>query len=126
MNNIDRVIEQLHRIKATGTTITIDDFGSGYSSLSYLNRLPVDILKVDREFVKDIPEDLNDMEITSAIIAIAHKLNLKVIAEGVENIDQRDFLVINKCDYAQGYYFSKPLSFEDLYSFFTDDQRKSA
>ena len=66
------------------------------------------------------------MEITSAIIAIAHKLNLKVIAEGVENIDQRDFLVINKCDYAQGYYFSRPLTFEDLYSFFTDSQLKSA
>ena len=126
MNNIDRVIDQLNRIKSTGTTITIDDFGSGYSSLSYLKRLPVDILKVDREFVRDIPEDLNDMEITSAIIAIAHKLNLKVIAEGVENIDQRDFLVINKCDYAQGYYFSRPLTFEDLYSFFTDSQLKSA
>ncbi|UZE94608.1 putative bifunctional diguanylate cyclase/phosphodiesterase [Alkalimarinus alittae] len=126
MNNIDKVIEQLNRIKSTGSTITIDDFGSGYSSLSYLKRLPVDILKVDREFVRDIPEDLNDMEITSAIIAIAHKLNLKVIAEGVENIDQRDFLVINKCDYAQGYYFSKPLTFEDLYRFFTAEQLKSA
>ncbi|WP_250658057.1 putative bifunctional diguanylate cyclase/phosphodiesterase [Alkalimarinus coralli] len=126
MNNIDRVIEQLNRIKSSGITITIDDFGSGYSSLSYLKKLPVDILKVDRQFVRDIPEDLNDMEITSAIIAIAHKLNLKVIAEGVENIDQRDFLVINKCDYAQGYYFSKPLTFEDLYSFFTASQLKSA
>ena len=126
MDNIDKVIEQLNRIKQTGTTITIDDFGSGYSSLSYLKRLPVDILKVDREFVKDIPDDLNDMEITSAIIAIAHKLNLKVIAEGVETIDQRDFLVINKCDFAQGYYFSKPLSFEDLYEFFTLEELKSA
>lgn len=126
MDNIDKVIEQLNRIKSTGSTITIDDFGSGYSSLSYLKRLPVDILKVDREFVKDIPEDLNDMEITSAIIAIAHKLNLKVIAEGVENIDQRDFLVINRCDYAQGYYFSRPLTFEDLYRFFSEDQRQSA
>ncbi|MFD2230461.1 putative bifunctional diguanylate cyclase/phosphodiesterase [Alkalimarinus sediminis] len=126
MDDIDKVIQQLNRIKSAGITITIDDFGSGYSSLSYLKRLPVDILKVDREFVRDIPDDLNDMEITSAIIAIAHKLNLKVIAEGVENIDQRDFLVINKCDYAQGYYFSRPLTFEDLYSFFTAGQLKSA
>ncbi len=126
MDNIEKVIEQLNRIKSTGTTITIDDFGSGYSSLSYLKRLPVDILKVDRAFVKDIPDDLNDMEITSAIIAIAHKLNLKVIAEGVETTDQRDFLVINECDFAQGYYFSKPLSFEDLYDFFTLEERKSA
>ena len=126
MDNIDKVIEQLNRIKKTGTTITIDDFGSGYSSLSYLKRLPVDTLKVDRKFVKDIPDDLNDMEITSAIIAIAHKLNLKVVAEGVETIDQRDFLVINKCDYAQGYYFSKPLSFENLYNFFTEEILESA
>ncbi|WP_020407255.1 GGDEF and EAL domain-containing protein [Hahella ganghwensis] len=117
MGDIDLVIEKLKRLKATGVSITIDDFGSGYSSLSYLKKLPVDILKVDREFVRDIPEDLNDMEITSAVIAVAHKLNLKVIAEGVEDIDQRDFLMINKCDYAQGYFYSKPLPFEDLYQY---------
>lgn len=118
MDDIDAVIAQLQRLKSTGVTITIDDFGTGYSSLRYLKRLPVDLLKVDREFVKDIPEDLNDMEITSAIIAIAHKLGLKVIAEGVENNDQEDFLMINKCDFAQGYYFSKPMTFEDLYEHF--------
>ncbi len=116
MDDVEKVIDQLSRIKMTGVTITIDDFGSGYSSLSYLKRLPVDILKVDREFVRDIPDDLNDMEITSAVIAVAHKLNLKVVAEGVEDIDQRDFLVINKCDYAQGYLYSKPLTFEELYA----------
>ncbi len=126
MHDIDTVIGQLNKIKSTGSTITIDDFGSGYSSLSYLKSLPVDILKVDQEFVTDIPEDLNAMEIASAVIAVAHKLNLKVIAEGVENIDQRDFLVINKCDYAQGYFFSKPLSFEELSSFFINHARKSA
>ncbi len=126
MDDIDSVIEQLNRIKSTGVTITIDDFGSGYSSLSYLKKLPVDILKVDREFVRDIPDDLNDMEITSAVIAVAHKLNLKVVAEGVENIDQRDFLVINKCDYAQGFYFSKPLTFEELYDYFDRQIKLSA
>lgn len=126
MHDIDTVIGQLNKIKSTGSTITIDDFGSGYSSLSYLKSLPVDILKVDQEFVTDIPDDLNAMEIASAVIAVAHKLNLKVIAEGVENIDQRDFLVINKCDYAQGYFFSKPLSFEELSSFFINHARKSA
>lgn len=125
MDDIDKVIEQLNRIKSTGVTITIDDFGSGYSSLSYLKRLPVDILKVDRQFVRDIPDDISDMEITSAVIAVAHKLNLKVIAEGVENIDQRDFLVINKCDYAQGYFYSKPLSFEELYQFLQNDKLKA-
>ncbi|OZG69806.1 GGDEF domain-containing protein [Hahella sp. CCB-MM4] len=119
MGDIDLVIEKLKRLKSTGVSITIDDFGSGYSSLSYLKKLPVDILKVDREFVRDIPDDLNDMEITSAVIAVAHKLNLKVIAEGVEDIDQRDFLMINKCDFAQGFFFSKPLPFEDLYQYLT-------
>lgn len=126
MNDIDSVIAQLNNIKSTGTTITIDDFGSGYSSLSYLKSLPVDILKIDQSFVYDIPEDLNAMEIASAVIAVAHKLNLKVIAEGVENIDQRDFLVINKCDYAQGYFFSHPLTFTQLHSFFNEDELKTA
>lgn len=126
MNDIDSVIAQLNKIKSTGTTITIDDFGSGYSSLSYLKSLPVDILKIDQSFVYDIPEDLNAMEIASAVIAVAHKLNLKVVAEGVENIDQRDFLVINKCDYAQGYFFSHPLSFSQLHNFFSETDLKTA
>ena len=123
MHDIDTVIDQLNRIKSTGSTITIDDFGSGYSSLSYLRSLPVDILKIDQEFVRDIPEDLSAMEIASAVIAVAHKLNLKVVAEGVENIDQRDFLVINRCDYAQGYFFSRPLSYEGLYEFFLEEKQ---
>jgi len=122
MDDILSVTEQLQRIKDTGVTITIDDFGTGYSSLRYLKCLPVDVLKVDREFVQDIPDDLNDMEITSAVIAIAHKMGLKVIAEGVENLDQHDFLVINRCDMAQGYYFSRPLSFEAIYRKFGCDQ----
>lgn len=126
MNDIDSVIAQLSAIKSTGSTITIDDFGSGYSSLSYLKSLPVDILKIDQSFVADIPDDLNAMEIASAVIAIAHKLNLKVIAEGVENIDQRDFLVINNCDYAQGYFFSHPLSFKDIQTFFIESSLKTA
>lgn len=126
MNDIDSVIAQLNSIKSTGSTITIDDFGSGYSSLSYLKSLPVDILKIDQSFVYDIPEDLNAMEIASAVIAVAHKLNLKVVAEGVENIDQRDFLVINKCDYAQGYFFSRPLSFKQIHNFFIESELKSA
>jgi EAL domain-containing protein (putative c-di-GMP-specific phosphodiesterase class I) len=126
MNDIDSVIAQLNNIKKTGSTVTIDDFGSGYSSLSYLKSLPVDILKIDQSFVYDIPEDLNAMEIASAVIAVAHKLNLKVVAEGVENIDQRDFLVINKCDYAQGYFFSRPLTFKQLHNFFDESDLKTA
>ncbi len=117
MGDIEAVIRKLEKLKTTGISITIDDFGSGYSSLRYLKKLPVDVLKVDREFVRDIPDDINDMEITSAVIAVAHKLNLKVIAEGVEDIDQRDFLIINNCDYAQGYLYSQPLAFEALYDY---------
>ncbi len=126
MNDIDDVIALLNNIKSTGSTITIDDFGSGYSSLSYLKSLPVDILKIDQSFVYDIPDDLNAMEIASAVIAVAHKLNLKVVAEGVENIDQRDFLVINQCDYAQGYFFSRPLTFKQLHNFFIESDLKTA
>ncbi len=126
MSDMNRAICQLNKIKSTGSTLTIDDFGSGYSSLSYLKSLPVDTLKIDQSFVYDIPEDLNAMEIASAVIAISHKLNLKVVAEGVENIDQRDFLVINGCDYAQGYFFSHPLSCEDLQAFFESCERHSA
>ena len=126
MNDMNSAIEQLNRIKSTGSTLTIDDFGSGYSSLSYLKSLPVDTLKIDQSFVYDIPEDLNAMEIASAVIAIAHKLNLRVVAEGVENIDQRDFLVINGCDYAQGYFFSRPLSCVQMHAFFESCERHSA
>lgn len=126
MNDMNSAIKQLIKIKSTGSTLTIDDFGSGYSSLSYLKSLPVDTLKIDQSFVYDIPEDLNAMEIASAVIAIAHKLNLRVVAEGVENIDQRDFLVINGCDYAQGYFFSRPLSCVQMHAFFDSCERHSA
>lgn len=126
MHDMNSAINQLNKIKSTGSTLTIDDFGSGYSSLSYLKSLPVDTLKIDQSFVYDIPEDLNAMEIASAVIAIAHKLNLRVVAEGVENIDQRDFLVINGCDYAQGYFFSRPLSCIQMHAFFDSCERHTA
>ena len=126
MHDVNSAIKQLNKIKSTGSTLTIDDFGSGYSSLSYLKSLPVDTLKIDQSFVYDIPEDLNAMEIASAVIAIAHKLNLRVVAEGVENIDQRDFLVINGCDYAQGYFFSRPLSCIQMHAFFESCERHIA
>ncbi|RMF18987.1 MAG: EAL domain-containing protein [Gammaproteobacteria bacterium] len=112
-----RVISQLKRY---GVTLSIDDFGSGYSSLSYLRDLPVDMLKIDQSFIRDIPEQLADMEVTAAIIALAQRLSLKVVAEGVENEDQHDFLIINKCDYAQGFYYSPPLVYEQLYRYVSD------
>ena len=109
MGDVEAATSQLHQIKALGVSLSIDDFGTGYSSLSYLKRFPVDILKVDRSFVKDIPEDSNDMEITAAIIAMAQKLNLEVVAEGVETKEQVDFLANNNCYVVQGYYYSPPI-----------------
>ncbi|WP_462158732.1 bifunctional diguanylate cyclase/phosphodiesterase [Pseudoalteromonas sp. GB56] len=114
MGDVDTAIGQLHEIKRLGVSISIDDFGTGYSSLSYLKRFPVDVLKVDRSFVQDIPDDPNDMEITAAIIAMAQKLNLNVVAEGVETKEQMEFLKANNCFVVQGYYFSKPLTEEDV------------
>lgn len=118
MGNVEAAITQLHELKALGISISIDDFGTGYSSLSYLKRFPVDILKIDRSFVKDIPEDSNDMEITAAIIAMAQKLNLAVVAEGVETVEQVDFLRNNNCFIVQGYYFSPPIPESDLPALF--------
>jgi len=109
MENLDDAIAKLETIKALGILISIDDFGTGYSSLGYLKRLPVDIVKVDRSFVMDIPEDRDDMEITAAVIAMAHGLNYRVVAEGVETLEQLAFLNSKDCDYGQGYLFSRPL-----------------
>ncbi|MGH1372875.1 MAG: EAL domain-containing protein [Cellvibrionaceae bacterium] len=87
----------------------MDDFGTGYSSLSYLKILPVDTLKIDREFIKDIPDSESDMQISSVIIFLAKQLNFCVVAEGVETSEQLVFLKASQCDLAQGFYFSKPI-----------------
>ncbi|WP_196139254.1 bifunctional diguanylate cyclase/phosphodiesterase [Aliikangiella sp. G2MR2-5] len=113
MNNIEETINTLNQLKDLGLSLSIDDFGTGYSSLSYLKRFPVDTLKVDRTFVKDIPEDKSDMDITSAVIAMAHKLNLKVVAEGIESEAHVVFLKQNSCEVGQGYLFSKPVTAEE-------------
>jgi len=109
MRNADYTFEVLQRIRDMGVQISIDDFGTGYSSLSYLKRFPVDSLKVDRSFIRDVPHDSDDVAITQAIIAMAHSLGLKVIAEGVETEEQLHFLRELKCDLVQGYIFSEPL-----------------
>src|SRR5699024_6462371 len=102
------------KIKDLGISLSIDDFGTGYSSLGYLKRLPVNVVKVDRSFVADIPHDRDDMEITAAVVAMAHKLRYKVVAEGIETAEQYAFLRECGCDYGQGYYFSPPLSSPEL------------
>ncbi|ARN75801.1 EAL domain-containing protein [Oceanicoccus sagamiensis] len=120
MENLDDALIKLEALKALGILISIDDFGTGYSSLGYLKRLPVNIVKVDRSFVMDIPQDKDDMAITAAVIAMAHKLNYQVVAEGVETEEQLQFLESCQCDYGQGYYFSRPLPASDLEEFCND------
>jgi EAL domain-containing protein (putative c-di-GMP-specific phosphodiesterase class I) len=99
----------LTELRATGIYLSIDDFGTGYSSLAYLKRFPINSIKIDRSFIQDLPGDADSAAITRAIIAIADSLKLNVIAEGVENEAQMDFLRAHNCTEIQGYYFSKPL-----------------
>ncbi|WP_375740464.1 putative bifunctional diguanylate cyclase/phosphodiesterase [Pseudomonas boanensis] len=110
----DDTRHQLNCLKDLGVTLAMDDFGTGYSSLSYLKKFPIDVIKIDRSFIKDIPENQDDKEITSAVIAMAHKLKLKVVAEGIETPAQLGFLRRQQCDVGQGYLFDKPIAGQQL------------
>jgi EAL domain-containing protein (putative c-di-GMP-specific phosphodiesterase class I) len=114
MGQGEQAVSLLNAIKALGVGLAIDDFGTGYSSLAYLKRFPIDELKIDRSFVRDIPADTNDAEIAATIIAMAHTLRLKVVAEGVETEDQVQFLATHGCQTYQGYLFSPPKSAEEI------------
>ncbi|WP_371261934.1 EAL domain-containing protein [Pseudomonas sp. ML96] len=117
IQNLDDTIAKMHRLKKLGLSFAMDDFGTGYSSLTYLKRLPVDVLKIDQSFVRDATTDPNDAEIIRAIVAMARSLNLQMIAEGVEQPEQLEFLLQQGCHQYQGYLFSKPvplLEFHDL------------
>jgi len=109
MQDLDRIAGTLDALVALGVTVSMDDFGIGYSSLSYLKRLPIDVLKIDQSFVRDITNDPDDAAIVQAIIAMAHSLGIKVMAEGVETAEQLAFLRQHHCDGMQGYYFSRPV-----------------
>jgi diguanylate cyclase (GGDEF)-like protein len=114
MRNVDDTTENMKRFSAAGLRLSIDDFGTGYSSLGYLRQFPVDALKIDRSFVKDLHTSGDDAAICAAIIAMARELKLKVIAEGVENVEQLEFLRKHRCDQAQGYLISAPVPVADL------------
>ena len=110
----DDTRQQLNSLKSLGLTLAMDDFGTGYSSLSYLKKFPIDVIKIDRSFIKDIPDNQDDMEITSAVIAMAHNLKLKVVAEGIETAAQLNFLRRHRCDIGQGYLFDRPIPGREL------------
>ncbi len=109
MSDVSSTVSKLQRIKEMGVHISVDDFGTGYTSISYLKKFPISLLKIDQSFVKGITYNQNDSAITSAVIALAHSLGMKVIAEGVENAEQLQYLADQECDIVQGYYLSRPL-----------------
>ena len=123
MDAHEPAINMLNKIKSLGVKITMDDFGVGYSSFRYLRNLPIDILKIDRSFVRHITTNKDDAAIISAIIAMAHTLNLQVVAEGVEMQEQLQFLRTNQCDIIQGYLVSRPLPEADLRAFLVNYDR---
>jgi EAL domain-containing protein (putative c-di-GMP-specific phosphodiesterase class I) len=114
MHNADRAVKILSTIKALGVRLAIDDFGTGYSSLAHLKRFPIDTLKVDRSFIREIPSDAEDRAIAEAIIAMGKTLSLTVVAEGVETPEQQTFLSARACDEMQGYYFSTPVPADEF------------
>ena len=117
VNNVEDIIGKMTALKAKGVGFSLDDFGTGYSSLSYLKRLPLDQLKIDQSFVRDILTDPNDAAIAKMIVVLAESLGLTVIAEGVETEAQRDSLSQNGCHAYQGYFFSRPLPLDEFESF---------
>jgi EAL domain-containing protein (putative c-di-GMP-specific phosphodiesterase class I) len=124
MTDAEAVIAKLIEVKRMGVTLAIDDFGTGHSSLSYLKRFPLDRLKIDRSFIRDVACDADDEAIVTAIIAMSRSLSFEVVAEGIETARQEDFLRRQGCDLAQGFLFSPPLPAEDVPGWLLAWQRK--
>lgn len=117
MHSPDRAVTTLSRLRDLGIAVSIDDFGTGYSSLGYLKRFPIDNVKIDRSFIKDLPHDADDAAITRAVIAMARSLRIRVVAEGVETAEQLEFLRAHECDECQGFHLSEPLPADELAAF---------
>lgn len=124
MQDVEDTLKTLAAIKQMGLSIAIDDFGTGYSSLNYLKRFPIDTLKVDRSFIKDLTKDDDDKTVVVSIIGLAHNMKLEVVAEGVESKEELEFLKAHACDTIQGYYFSKPLPWHDFAALLKERQKK--
>ncbi|MBM5571960.1 MULTISPECIES: putative bifunctional diguanylate cyclase/phosphodiesterase [Deefgea] len=122
IDDIELALKQLYQLKAMGCMLALDDFGTGYSSLSYLKRLPIDELKIDRSFIKTIEESSKDAAIVQSIIELAHRLNLTVTAEGVEDIVGVEFLQQHHCDTIQGFFYSRPLTFDAFKVFYAQSE----
>lgn len=122
MTDLEEAIRVLNELKQIGLTIALDDFGTGYSSLTYLQKLPIDVLKVDREFIKNIMNKNEDYYIFKAIIDLAHNLGLEVVAEGIETKEQLEVLIESGCDIGQGYYFSRPGPAWEIEKLFVNEQ----
>jgi EAL domain-containing protein (putative c-di-GMP-specific phosphodiesterase class I) len=114
LDHSEDVEAELHELQRQGHAIGVDDFGTGYSSLSYMKRLPLKTIKIDRSFIQNIPHDLNDVAISRTIISLSHDLGYEVVAEGVETAEQLEFLLDKGCNYAQGYFFGKPVPAEEF------------
>jgi diguanylate cyclase (GGDEF)-like protein len=119
MENVDDAIAKLNIIREMGVHISVDDFGTGYTSINYLRQYPISVLKIDQTFVKGLPDNQNDAAITSAVIALGHNLGLQIVAEGVETAEQMQYLFDHGCDLIQGYFLSRPLPEEKIIEQFT-------
>ena len=120
MTDVEQAVATLADLKRLGVRVSVDDFGTGHSSLYYLKRFPIDVLKIDRSFVRDIVSDADDAAIVAAIISLAHSLDMSVVAEGVEHADQLIYLAHCGCDVVQGYMISPPMRSEALQPFLGD------
>jgi EAL domain-containing protein (putative c-di-GMP-specific phosphodiesterase class I) len=123
MRNPTQAAVRLRALRELGVSLAVDDFGTGYSSLSYLRTFPLCTLKIDRSFIKDLPADEGAANLTAGIIALAHRLCMKVVAEGVETLEQLGYLRTHRCNEIQGYYISKPITADEMSRFLERDLR---